>query len=469
MAATFLRIDLRRFPAPLNEDAGSVVVAVALVSTLLLGIMGFAMDTGYLYMKKNQYRNAVEAAARAGAGALCGSDPEAAARRVAAENGVPDADDEGVLKVFPGYYDENNVYSESFSFYMDFETDPNPETVQNEAVPKVNGDCCQYNNAVMVMLERSEPLLVGGLHDRTSPAVVRAAAVAYLKRYDIIAGAEGLTVDPVFPEDYPHFHDTTIHANGDIGFQGAENFTGDGRVTATGEIVNCTAHCTEGVPEIDLKPLEMEMDALRERAQNEGTWIDAANWAKGDAWRAASFGRFKREGERSARIALASGDHGGAVYFLSAKSEDDQTAGVESIALVEDPDDPDRAAWNFTLATDAPFLKFQLAGALRDSIELGGEGEDVSRFYVDGQILFNPLYASGFGFNFDCRGVFFRCRQFQHRWYRRPDWEAEQKMRIIADEVTYKGFNNPNPLFDGLFGPPCPPAFIGMGRLLPAE
>ncbi len=448
----------------IKNQSGSAAVATALCMTVLVVVLGFVLDTGYLYSEKNRRQNAVEAAAMAGAIDLCGKDPAGTVRRIAAANGIEGANDETVLTVEIGFYDEHDTYAESFSTFRDFEADPLPETSANEAVERPGGTF-QYNNAVRVHLNQPVQRLTGGLTgDGSVP--MQTAAVAFLARYDIIAGEEGLTVNPGFANGYPQFQATTIHANGDLTFSGRETFVEEAPITATGQVSGCNAPHRAGVAEVELKPLDHVMEELRDKAEREGTLIDMSAWPADDTWHEAPFGhRMRRSSAPMASIELDNGDHGGAVYFFAAGE------GSEAIQTVyfshhDLSSNAPRAARNFNLATDASQLNFQLSMPLFPSITLGGEGEEAASFYASGEILFNPFYNSWSPFNYLCEGVFFRSSVFRHRWYRRGGAELKaQKMRIIADEIIYQGSQNADPLFDALYGPPCPPRFVRLGRL----
>lgn len=455
--------------SPRSRQTGSVAMTVALLLTVLLSVMAFTIDAGYLHWKKNQYQNAVDAAAMAGAMDLCGADPAATARRIAAQNGIEGALDEDTLKVRPGFYDANDAYPDDFSEFRDFEADPDPETPENEAVYRIDGDCCQYNNAVLVQLEQSEKPLAGALRGNDSPVVIKTAAVAYLKRYDILAGEDGLTVNPFFADGYPRFLDTTIHANGNIQFQGTEEFTGDGRITATDDISGCTAAHEAGAAEVELKPLDMEMEELRARAEREGTLVQMDEWPVDHSWNEATFGQYQRRSSTTVWITLAAGDHNGSVYYLSTDSETETAPTLQTLRLLPNPEE-DTAAQNFTITTDASELYLRITpvdGA--KSITLGGEGKGAAHIYAADLIVFQPLPSSGNYYRLICDGVFFRCRKFQHIWYSRASDEIRsQKMRIFADEITYQGRTvgiPADPVIDALFGPPCPPAIVRMGRL----
>ena len=154
----------------MNNQNGSVAVVVALILTLLLGVMAFSMDAGYLYLKKNQYQNAVEAAAMAGALNLCSGDKndiEEMIRKIAADNGLPL--DMGALSIAFGFYDEADQY-EDFSEFTDF--------VEEADIPSG-----EYLNAVRVGFTMAVTALTG-MH---SEVVIDARAVAYLLNFGMVA------------------------------------------------------------------------------------------------------------------------------------------------------------------------------------------------------------------------------------------------------------------------------------------
>ena len=102
------------------------------------------------------------------------------------------------------------------------------------------------------------------------------------------------------------------------------------------------------------------------------------------------------------------------------------------------------------------------------SITLGGPGEKNIFVYAKETIRFFPRYASGFSSNYVFAGAFLRCREFQQEIFRRGSEETRaQRMRIVADKITCLGKQYANPLYEGIFGPPCPAWEVRLGSLVP--
>jgi Flp pilus assembly protein TadG len=75
------------------SQGGQVIVIVALMMAALLAILALTIDGGLTYFQRRLAQNAADAAALAGARAMCvtgGGDPVAAALDYAARNGIPD-------------------------------------------------------------------------------------------------------------------------------------------------------------------------------------------------------------------------------------------------------------------------------------------------------------------------------------------------------------------------------------------
>jgi Flp pilus assembly protein TadG len=82
-------------PAPRRAARGQAVVFFALMSLVLLGVLGLALDGGYLLAKRRMMQTAADAAALAGATALAGNNAGSftvlsTVREVAQQNGVQD-------------------------------------------------------------------------------------------------------------------------------------------------------------------------------------------------------------------------------------------------------------------------------------------------------------------------------------------------------------------------------------------
>ena len=436
----------------------------ALCLTVLLSVMAFVLETGALYVTRNEYQNAAEAAAMAGALELCGEDPVQAARDIAVANGCPDTD---ALSVQLGFYDELGEYAD-FTEFRDFEADPDPDTPSiNEGVPKNSDGDYHFNNAVLVTVNESRSSLTGILTDEEVRNV--AAASAYLVRYGIIAGEEGMAVNPTFRSGYPLLKDTSVHANGDIAFHGTESASGDVRISATGTILGCPLPFENHADEVEIQPLDDVMEELRNRAEDQGTLIDTSAWPADDTWHTAAFGRYKRSFETISGFSLRDGDHDGAVYFLASGSPG-SPSGLQELRIIPDKDcNTIHEAWNFIVATDVPqlFLQQQSPTYTEPSTTLGGVGEDMAAIYSSGTIAFYDKYSHGRSRSYVCNGVFFRAKKFDSKWNTQASWDpGPQKMRILAEEILFNGSSG-NPTIDATFGPPCPPCIVRLGALEP--
>lgn len=147
--------------AAVNER-GSVAVVTAVSLFLLVGVLAFTLNTGYLYTEKDRQQLAVEAAAMAGAASLCGSDPELIVQQVARENGIAAevAADPEALVVEIGSYDAGGKTFDA-------------------------GDGDTFN-AVRVRLQSTATLPMPGLGGGDQ-ASLTALALAYLPRWGLVS------------------------------------------------------------------------------------------------------------------------------------------------------------------------------------------------------------------------------------------------------------------------------------------
>ena len=459
-----------------TNQAGSVVVVIALILTLLLGVMAFTMDTGNIYLKRDQYQNAVEAAAMAGAIDLCGSDPVTTVRNIAKANGIENAYDTTVLEVSPGYYDENNIYSD-FSTYEDFEADPDPETPENESVLKLDGSCCQYNNAMLVVLKQEEDSLTGALSGVGATVNIKAAAVAYLRRYGLVAlGDNGIAYDGKWNSGYPVITDQVIHSNGSIVFNSEATFTSETTVTAVGAISGGSG--TSNADSLDLHPIDWS--ELQEEAQANGVVYYPEEWPEGSNtatdWQTDSAGNRYMKIGTTYLFWPAIGDHDGAVYFFG--TGDGQTVSATLKVTADYLQDGEEPYYGFTLAAQ---MAITMGSAIKATATktLGGKGEDTAFIFSQGEILFKDRYSSlaTGSANYLLDGVVFRSENkmtFQTDMRRISDVDlAHHYVRIIADSIIYENKVNSGIgaalTMDGLFGPPCPPQIVKLGRLVPVE
>ncbi len=206
----------------ISNENGNIVIIAALSLSLLLGVLSFVLNTGNLYGNKNQYKNAVEAAAMAGAVSFCGyNDPVTVAMRIATENGLP----ENQVEIQTGFYDEEDEYG-NFGEYRNF-------------VESTNMPAGEYENAVMVRVSINKDLLVPGFI-RKDKVMVSAAAVAYLKRYDMVSlnPDKGISLGK-----NSNWENGNIMSNGDIKMPGhpfAPDFN-NVNLIAHGNIIACSS------------------------------------------------------------------------------------------------------------------------------------------------------------------------------------------------------------------------------------
>ena len=445
---------------------GSVVLTVALILSLLVLVFGFVIRTGFAVARKHQVQAGLDAAAMAGVRALCSGNAAETARAVAVENGLPDTD---ALTVSVGFYDELGLYGD-FSEFTDFEADPLPVDTPyvNEAVAKISDGEAHYNNAVMVSVDTTESDPTGGLGG--GDVRTRDYAVAYGARYSIIAGDKGMTVSGNFAEGYPLFKDSPIHANGDITFLGNEAFEGERRISATGTVSNCTISYSSSADWVRMSTLDQDLDRLKTEANAAGTLIRVYELGEsGDV----SFGNYIRDDIYELTIQFNDGDHNGKVYFLDVLGSDATTPEIQEIGVKFDRK-KEHTAYNFILATNVDVIRFIAKQSIRRNFNfLGGPGEDMVSIYAAGEVYFQPLATTGY-FEFICEGVFFRCEHFNQEKLRKrhPSLETRaQKIRIVADKITCNGelpYAPSNLIYDGTFGPPCPPVVLQLGALVPA-
>ena len=455
----------------IGSQDGNVSVTVALCMVLLVSIMAFTLDTGYMLAEKSRYQQATEAAARAGALSLHSDDPVVEARRIAIANGCPDSE---ALIVQLGFYDEWNDYDDFFPF-IDFQADPDLETPSvNEAVPKNSDGEDHYNNAVMVMVVEDTDGLTGGMSG--TQMRIGAAAVAYLRRIDMLAlGEDGIRIAGRWAADYPVYQDNILHANTAIHFNGTESFDGDTHVTAV-ETIDGGSGST-GVDLVEVPPIEW--DALETEAAQQGTIYYPAQWPEGSPsiendWGQDGGGNFFLRSGTTYLFWPAAGDHEGAVYFFAL--EDGQNA-AGTIRINND----------FLNLSNEPAYGLTLASPLAISIgtyynnsgggTIGAPEEGVVRIYSGGDIDFRDRYSSFGPPNYIFDGALLRSEQqvtmSTYMMNIGPHVPAHHRVRIIADaieienSVTYG--SGATMVLDGLFSVPSPPDIVRLGRLVAAE
>jgi hypothetical protein len=437
-------------------QCGNVAVTVAVALTLIVGVMAFALDTGFLITQKNNYQHAVAAAARAGALHLCDENPDSAARAVAIANDIPGSEAEG-LTVQIGYYDEDDRYGD-FSHYRDFVASGDSAFPDGE-----------YNNAVMVLLEMESsglsgmmPLSEGG----DSTVTVRAAAVAYLRSYGMLAlgeeAGDGIRFYD-FTDGNPAIANGRMHASGDIVFtidggSGQPDIDADSvRVTAGGTISGYNGGET-GVDPISFKPVSASLEDLRSRAYRILTDADFPA-VSGDE-------RVDEDGNRYQRIGAGgpwptfspfTGDHNGRIYYFESEGVDIQLANhtrYESGAEIT----------NLTFVSETSVL-----WRSGNQANWGGINEKQLTIVAGKDINFGGNYHSDGGFSAKGVVLFAGGDIFWRNASMMGTATPTRTLRMLAGgSITIQGHGMVQPPvgFDLRFGPPCPPYDIRPGRLV---
>ena len=154
-----------------------------------------------------------------------------------------------------------------------------PETPYvNEGVAKISDGDSHYNNAIMVSVGHP-PNAIPAAGWAAAEVRTRDYAVAYAVRYGIVAGDGGMTVEGRFYKQYPLFKDMAIVSEGDLVFFGTERFSGDVRVVADGQVVNCPVPFSAVTAPVERPTLDQDLERLKAEAAAAGTLIDAsAEW-----------------------------------------------------------------------------------------------------------------------------------------------------------------------------------------------
>jgi hypothetical protein len=451
--------------------------------SVLLGVMAFTIDTGYLYSEKNRYQNAVEAAALAGASSLCEGnfyDIDAIVRSVAEANGLDLAT--GQVGVHLGFYDEKERYLD-FPEYKDF--------AREEEMPYG-----EYVNAVLVAY-RSTPTSLTGMGQDAS---LSSAAVAYLKRIDIasldpqgaihighlsswenviffsnnnimypqaatVSGSSGTgTLNP------PEFENCRLYAVGDVNSCPVEKETYFwGLYERISEILWSSGSPQSGshiITEVDLitsiRPVDDEyLDEWYVRAD--------IVYSPDDAGSDSVF--YKRDGNQ---YYFDPAGENGVIFFDAGGSS---SAKVFIGREYDHPPNGETIA-NLTFVANCPIKLINKLGttwSMPDrTLYVGGEEEDQAVFISTGDIEVNATAGQRIKFE----GTVFRTGGD----FIQIDGSAsfDQKIRIIADGSILGECNNTSSYAVGIdiglysidndshFGPPCPPVLARLGRLEPA-
>ena len=478
---------MQTHPSPSNQT-GSVAVTVALILTLLLGVMAFSMDTGYLYLKKNQYRNAVEAAAMAGAMALCEKDLyeiQSVVMEIAGENGIPV--EKGELTVSLGYYDEMDQYSD-FSEYQDFAAE--------ESMPPD-----EHVNAVHVVY-RSEALSLTGMGQ---DANISNAAVAYLKRIDIVSldpqgaidiGNNGIWEDVVFFSNGNINYPQTVSINTPAGTRtySPPEFN-NCRLYAAGQVLSCPVD-TEGyqfgmytrVSEIMWNSGSPQSGSHILSGADPITSIRPVDDEYLEAWRDRADVVYTPDQAGEDNIFYgASGDNyyfdstevSGVIFFDAGEDAGQGEVFIIGKDYAYTPNDD--SITNLTFVTNCKInihnTSYGGSGGQVVKLYVGGEDEDQAMFISTGDIEVNPTGGDDIQFN----GAVFRTGG--DFILNGGGGSSSHKIRVIADgsiigesgtNTSYYARNGNsiglhNMTNDSRFAPPCPPVMARLGLLKASE
>ncbi len=472
---------LDRIFSPWGNDRGSVAVFAALALSFFVGFLLFTVDVGYLFGEKNRYQDAVEAAAMAGAISLCGADPEGVAQSILAQNltsgaGGGDLPEGYTARISIGYYDESGL--EDFSGnsvygYASF--------IEEDSMP--NG---YFANAALVMLVVDKMRLLTMMSTDKEVAVT-ARSIAYLKRYGMIAlgtdtvDTEGNgdieTAEPGvlrFPPQSPAFEQMGfIHANNNIEFS-------DGSPVADGFTTLTAAGSINGTGGYELiSPVELgEMD-----------WVEMATKADEIITRDYFFDRDFRIINENVyyangtifHIGFRNGDHGrsyyldpdgfpdGSLLYIQGRDEGLETAVARRFSLAVGGDQI-TTCFYFNPVADVPLTKLALGGDHPETVYIYSKG-DIGYFLPNGNGLFPAIDPSSDLPNIQLQGVVLWSEgdiALKVTNNANSDVRVEQKVRVVAGgAITLLAGGRfwgglVEDVYNGYFGPPCPPSIVKL-------
>lgn len=168
---------LRKFRETLkNKQRGAIMVFFAILVPLFLGVIGLAVDAGFLYMQKAKLQDVADATALAGAGHLNDENSkeqvEKAIVAFAGANGYVKDEDEAVSSKFPellGKPDDTNVtLEENAAWKIAYAIDKNVN----------DKDGVQRDHVRVVILKRVPTFFIRMLFPEQNEVVVKAVAAA---------------------------------------------------------------------------------------------------------------------------------------------------------------------------------------------------------------------------------------------------------------------------------------------------
>lgn len=168
---------LRKFREILkNKQRGAIMVFFAILVPLFLGVIGLAVDAGFLYMQKAKLQDVADATALAGAGHLKDENREDQVEKAviafAGANGYVKDEDEAVSSKFPellGKPDDINVsLEENAAWKIAYAIDKNVN----------DKDGVQRDHVRVVILKRVPTFFIRMLFPEQNEVVVKAVAAA---------------------------------------------------------------------------------------------------------------------------------------------------------------------------------------------------------------------------------------------------------------------------------------------------
>ena len=451
-------------------NSGNIVIVTAISLTVLIGMLALVVDGGNLYATRNKYQNGVEAAAMAGALHLCDDDPIGVARAIAGENGLPSNPDS--LTVTKGFYDENNEYDD-FNVYRDF--------VAEGAGDYPDGG---HNNAVIVSLDADVSTFLAGIFAGEQVSV-KSGAVAYLKRYGIVSlndeiylwtGTYGATV-------YLGFKNGDLYAHGDIKLRDVPTLgppaLEDCKACACGAILSCTGYSSNPWPPSGTNCSDVEVDGYipgtaeiteippvddeeMNRLRDEADIIYTADSAKDEVfyWEDTFEPGSGQSSKHAYYFDVTGEEQQGKKYFIDIEPGYHPDDGFSMVVLMKTqgplicphtPNGDNARALDFISGLP---IHIDTGGGI---VHYGGNGRDQVNFITPGYIWVHRSFIH-------LNGVYFRAGDYFTNFSHSSGID-EPKMRVITDgRITIYGDRE---IYNALFGPPCPPAVVRLGKLVP--
>ena len=446
-------------PNHLKSQKGTIAIMAAIFITVFITVLAFLVNAGYLYGQKNMYENAAEAAAMAGAARLCDGDAIDVARQIAIENGAP----QGSVTVRLGFYDEENeqFYPEGSEYYPDEE----------------------YNNAVMVRVQRTEDTILGSFlgNEQTQ---VGAVAVAYLERYGIMSLKENGEVRL----QCTSLEHGKVYAQGDIKFPANQiPSLNEASLLAHGEVLECPVtydwtgqtiilwyrgsptqldHTYSGVPELEsIKPIDDEyLEKLKDKADiiytPEHAGTDNIFYGKVDNYigfgapsylfdltnvasqRLIIFFDCANQGTHPAAVIRPSS--GGTPTIPSHTPSSNKIANITFIANCDifiDEGDPVNSPYYLHMGAEGTKQVIIISSG-NIKIYYGNIWFDGVTLKSGGDIIFGPSHGD--------------------EYWQNEMTTFKNKTRLIADGNVLIEY--PSAHFHFTFGPPCPPVIMKLGK-----